>query len=231
MKTKTMPEQIVKQTPPYLPYKTFRNFIDGLRVGIPGRIDRSVIPSLSGVTQSMLIGALRYFNLTNSDGRPTELLGGLVSAEPVDRQRLLQNLLRTGYPFMFSGTINLENATTKEVQEAFAGAGVSGDTVRKAVAFFLAAAQDADIPLSQYIKVRRLVTVLAKRRGGTKRAERAGREEGRPETGLRVQTNSQKTPYEMLIEILEPESMDEEEQKAVWTLIRYLKKREGEGER
>jgi len=35
----------------------------------------------------------------------------------------------------------------------------------------------------------------------------------------------------MLIAILDPDSMEEEEQKAVWTLIRYLKRQESsEGE-
>lgn len=225
MRSKTMPQSADKQTPPYLPYKTFRNFIEGLRGGVPGRIDRTVMPRYSGAVQSMLLGALRYLKLTNPDGSPKPLLTKLAEAESGDRQTLLRDMLRAAYSFMFNGSINLQNATSKQVQEAFAGAGVSGDTVRKAVAFFLAAAKDADIPLSPYLKVRELVRTLARRRGVNK-ANGGGEKQG-GRLGERP-AGSQSTPYEMLINILDPGAMDEEEQKAVWTLIRYLKKREGE---
>jgi len=30
-----------KSLPPYVSYRTFRNFIDGLQTGMPSRIDRS----------------------------------------------------------------------------------------------------------------------------------------------------------------------------------------------
>ena len=43
--------------PPYLSYKTFETFIEGLKVGMPGRIDRSVMKTLSGANQSWLMGA------------------------------------------------------------------------------------------------------------------------------------------------------------------------------
>ena len=51
------PEPMPKINPPYLAFRTFRHFLDGLRAsGIPGRIDRSVMSSLSGGAQSALIG-------------------------------------------------------------------------------------------------------------------------------------------------------------------------------
>lgn len=225
MKEKVMPEKTEKPTPPYLPYRTFRNFIDGLRVGIPGKIDRSMLRSFSGVTQSMLISTLRYFKLITADGTPTETLSKLVQAEPVDRQRLLRDLLSAVYPFMFGRGINLQNATPDMVRKEFAKAGVTGDTVRKAVVFFLAAAQDADVPLSQYLKVRQVRT--ARRRTSTKTNGGTPRETAE----VKSDVGDQQTPYDMLISILDPEAMDEEEQKAVWILIRYLKKREGESGR
>jgi hypothetical protein len=38
-----------------------------------------------------------------------------------------------------------------------------------------------------------------------------------------------KTPYQVLIEMLDPENMEEKEREAIWTLLQYLKKREVAG--
>lgn len=215
-----------KPSPPYLPYRTFKNFIAGLRVGIPARIDRSVLYKLSGAYQSMLMGALRYFKLVQADGTPTNELEALVQAEAEDQKKLLRDLLKAAYPFMF-GDINLQNATPKLVRDAFSKAGVSGDTIRKAEAFFLMAAKDAGVPLSQYLKVRQSGNA-AKRRSATRNVDMPGEEDTREEEGLKPKARTTKSDYQMLIDVLDPEAMDDEEQKAVWTLIRYLKKQESE---
>src|SRR5262245_51299380 len=70
----TSPELMERVTPPYLAYRTLKNFLDALKKGIPGRIDRSVLSNLSGGAQSMLIGALRFFALIEADGTPTDTL-------------------------------------------------------------------------------------------------------------------------------------------------------------
>ena len=45
-----------KPIPPYVAYKTFINFINGLKQGIPARIDRETRnPSFPAQTQSQLI--------------------------------------------------------------------------------------------------------------------------------------------------------------------------------
>jgi len=221
MKEPVVPEQKpVRSTPPYLPYATFKNFLDSLKAGIPGQIDRSVMRSLSGSAQSMLIGSLRFFDLISEDGKPSPTLGKLVNAEPVDRQKILRGLIETAYPFMFGDGISLKTATPKQVADAFADAGVSGDTIRKAVVFFLSAAKDADIPLSPFLKVRQ-----PGRPPGSSGKRRPGRPVAPSITSNRGGVD-EKTPYELLISILDPEHMEKEEQDAVWTLIRYLKKQE-----
>src|SRR5689334_844024 len=54
---KTSPKSI----PPYVSFKTFDGFLEGLRTrGIPSRIDRSLMSNLSGASQSQLMVALRY---------------------------------------------------------------------------------------------------------------------------------------------------------------------------
>lgn len=164
MKQPVLPEKTEKVSPPYLPYRTLRNFLDSLRVGIPGKIDRSVLKNLSGSAQSMLIGALRYFELISQEGKPTHTLERLVQAEGADRQKLLQELLKHHYSFIFNDGINLQNATPKMLQEAFTNAGISGDTTRKAIAFFLSAAKDSGMTLSSYLKVRQIGRPAGSRR-------------------------------------------------------------------
>lgn len=52
-----------KKLPPYLPYRTLRSFLDNMKVALPNRIDRSLMPTMSGAMQSQLIGALEYLRL------------------------------------------------------------------------------------------------------------------------------------------------------------------------
>lgn len=138
------------KAPPYIAYKTFRNFVDSLKKAMPSRIDRSVLHTMSGGAQSQMMHALRSMELVTQHGIPTDSLRTLVSAEGDERKGALLAALRVGYPFLFSGTIDLATATGKQLLEEFDKAPISGDTVRRSVAFFLAAAKDAGIPLSTY---------------------------------------------------------------------------------
>lgn len=137
--------------PPYLAYKTFRNFIEQLRVTMPARIDRSVMPSLSGANQSWLIGALKYFKLIDEDGVPDEALKKLAKAEDQERKRLLREMLQRFYPFIFN-SIKLDGATPRQLEEQFSKTAATGDTVKKCIAFFLAAAKETDLELSPYLR-------------------------------------------------------------------------------
>ena len=148
-------EKVAKQealaVPPYLSFKTFKNFIDSLKVGIPMRIDRTVLNSMSGAVRSQLMAALRYLGLVTPHSVTTEKLASLVNSEGADFSRALTAILREGYPFLFQD-FDLMRATTGQMEEAFRKAGASGETIRKCVAFFLAAARAASLPLSPHIK-------------------------------------------------------------------------------
>src|SRR2546430_2527439 len=115
---------------------------------------RSVLSSLSGGAQSALLGALRFLDLTSADGAPNNTLERIVKAEGDERNKILADLLRNHYPFMFPPAFNLERATMKMVREAFDKAVGGGDTARKAMVFFLVAAKEAGVPVSNFIKVR-----------------------------------------------------------------------------
>jgi hypothetical protein len=142
----------VSAIPPYVPYKTLGNFLDGIKAtNMPSRIDRSVMPSMSGSLQGQLTSALRYLELVTPNGVPTERLVKIVNAEGAEKQKALRELIISAYPFLFKN-FDLERATTKQLEEQFASAGANGATVRKCMAFFMGAAKAADIKLSPHLK-------------------------------------------------------------------------------
>src|ERR1051326_547162 len=108
----------VAAVPPYVPFRTFRNFIEGLKQGIPSRIDRSVMGSMSGGLQSQLAAALKSLSLISANGLPTELLPKLVNSEGADRIKTWRQILALGYPFLFKN-FDLKSATPRMVAEEF----------------------------------------------------------------------------------------------------------------
>jgi hypothetical protein len=138
--------------PPYIAHRTFTNFINGLAQAIPDRIDKSIMRSLAGSTQGQLMSALKYFKLISDDGTPQPALKKLVESEGDARKKAMAELVKRSYDFVFSSGLNLQSATTAQVEELFTKEGVQGETRRKAFSFFLALCKDADIQLSKHIK-------------------------------------------------------------------------------
>ena len=198
------------------------NTLAAWRVALPGRIDRSLLGSYSGAVQSWMLGTLRYFELTDVTGHPTDRLRALVAAEGEVRQKQLAELVRLGYPFLFTGGFDVSKATTAQLDEKFTESGAQGDTVRRCVGFFMGLAKDASFSLSPYLKMRRTSNgrkPIAQRRA----AGKAPADNGEPPVGNKPQ---QMTAFQVLYNLLDPQQMDEQEAQAVWTLLRYLKKKE-----
>jgi hypothetical protein len=215
-----------KSAPPYVSYKTFKNFLDGLQVEIPGRIDRSVLRSLSGASQNALMTALRYLGLINSNWEPTAPLMALVRDDAAQKKSHLQDIIRRAYPFLFGGSVNIQNATQTQLMEAFREQGTTGDTTVKCIAFFTALAKDADLKMSPFVKGKpgpRLGSIRKRSGSGS-----TGSDEGSapPPSPPPAPTGNDS----MLLGMLDPARMNPEEQKAVWTLLLYLKKRPGGAE-
>ncbi len=143
-------------TPPYLSLNTFLNFIEGLaKVGVPNKIDRNIktLSSFSSAAQAQLITTLKYFHLMSGhDGIPTEKFHKLVEASEEEKKTILREIIIASYPFLFSEGFDLKSATSKDLQLCFEKAGAFGGTIRKSVAFFLAAAKYTGIELSPHIK-------------------------------------------------------------------------------
>jgi hypothetical protein len=144
-------ETLSKDIPPYLSPTTFQNFVDAHRRTLPTRIDRSIMSNLAGGDQVKILRGLRFFNLIDDDGHPTDSFKRLSDLDDDTYQSAWSALLRQAYPDLFS-VLNLEKATQAQIEERFREAGIKGDTVRKAVAFFVGMARMAGIPLSPYFK-------------------------------------------------------------------------------
>src|ERR1700691_4993636 len=81
-----------KLVPPYAPYRSFRNYLESLKQGIPSQIDRSVMRNMSGALQSQLSAALKYLGLVNAVGQPTDRLSRIVHSEGVERSNALRDV-------------------------------------------------------------------------------------------------------------------------------------------
>lgn len=140
-------------TPPYVSYKTFKGFLEGLGELLPSRIDRSLMSSMSGGTQSHLQQALRATGLVAEDGVPTERLRNLHRATDAERKAAIHEIVRSTYPFLWDSPFDLRATTSQHLDEQFRkNTGATGATVQRCVNFFKAMAQDAGIELSPHIQ-------------------------------------------------------------------------------
>ncbi len=222
------------RTPPYVSYRTFKTFLHDLGdAGVPSRIDRSVLTRFSGVVGTQLVHALRFFGLIEDDGRPTERLRRLAEAHGSARwPETFSELLRTSYAPMFA--IDLEAATPSHFSATFRKAFPAADAVvQKCVTFFLYAASDAGVKVSgRVLKGRKPRSVapptpaLRRTRKPVEPVARAFEAPPPPAPAAAAPPGGEaKTPSEWLIQHLDPNAMDEAEQAAVWTLLKYFRAR------
>ncbi|MCH7738809.1 MAG: DUF5343 domain-containing protein [Chloroflexi bacterium] len=177
------------QIPPYVPYRTFRNFVDQLREGIPARIDRSVWGArYSGSSGIQLMTTLKVLGLTDADGRPTEELERLVMTDGDERRAVLAAILQRHYRPIF--TLDLARATKAQFSETFKVYGAREGVLRKCENFFIQAAQDAGIELSQYILARRHTSRRASAGSRTRQSSVAAAQPGRLEAVPAAALNS-----------------------------------------
>lgn len=222
--------------PPSLAYKTLTNFLEQFQSSpIPSHIDRDFLPtSMSGATQASLISALKFLRLIGENGVPEDNLHNLVKATKDERVVIWRGIMTSAYDFLLSN-VDIERTTTRIVSDKFKEQGISGDTIRKAMTFLIFAANDAGIKVSPHVKP---YHATGKSNVRTRKPESKPEKDSQEETNGSGESDSFKpevkrkpiseSPYQVLIDILNVD-MDEEEQKAVWTLIRYLKKQDAKG--
>ena len=145
-----------QRLPPYVSYRTFQNFLEGLQQGIPARIDRSYWSDrLSGSTGIQLMSALRFLRLIDANGVPTSQLKLLAQASGNQRAEVLKQVATEAFSFLMQGSFDLQSSTYAQLQEAFHNTFELTDGVsRKCVKFFVEMASAADMPLSPFISKR-----------------------------------------------------------------------------
>ncbi len=221
---------------PYIAFQSMKTFVQNLKPHkLPNRIDRSLLQNFAGTVQGQLIATLRFFDLIDAKGIPTEALERLHQAYDTDQWPVvLEDLLKKRYPAIFE--IGLATASPGQFNEAFRNAFGGAEAVqRKSRTFFLNAARDAQVEISQHItknkKPRSMPT------SGRRRAARATptRTPATPSTeppavnsngGLDAATTPRAPNAYQLLAVFDPSDMNPDEQAAVWTLIQYLKRKE-----
>jgi len=142
-----------KSLPPYVSYRTFRNFLDGLQLGMPSRIDRSYWGDrLSGSNGIQMMTALRFLGLIDNDGIPQTRLRQLVSARGTQRSEIMKQIAYTAFSFLAERSLDPQVATYSQLEEAFYNTyQATGDVARKCIKFFVSLESDAGIILSPFI--------------------------------------------------------------------------------
>jgi hypothetical protein len=162
-----------KRLPPYISYRTFLNFIDGMQQQIPSRIDRSYWNNtLSGSTGTQLMAALRFLKLIDLNGKPSSQLRALVASKGEQRASVLKDIVTGSFGFIFQGSLEPQNATYAQLEELFhSNFQCTNDVARKCIKFFIALSNDAGIVLSPFI-TKRSKTTHPHISGGTMRTRK-----------------------------------------------------------
>lgn len=165
---------------PYLSFKTFKSFLEGLahnETGLPGKIDRSLLATQSGSVQSSVMNALVFFSLIDLDGRPSAKLRAFVAGDDEVRRGLWSEMWSEAYSEIYQ-KVEVVNCTEGQFTEAVRSlSGYSGETVRKAIAFYIALSSEAKCEISTYLKP-------------PKRAPRRPKKRSTPNIQTKVKTDS-----------------------------------------
>jgi hypothetical protein len=209
-------------TPPYISFKTLTNLLERLQeTHLPPRIDRSYLDWLSGGYQTQVIAALRWLDLIGENGEVMGALTGLATT-PQSRPQLIGELLRGHYAPIFA--LSAKNGTQGQLEDEFRNYGLSGSTLRKAIAFFLHATQYAEIAVSPHFKVPAVRSSNGK--PATRKPRNAGKKGGaleQPSPPAPDPSADLRTRYiEMLLDKAQSqETMDSELLNRIETLLGY----------
>jgi hypothetical protein len=145
-----------KHLPPYISYRTFENFISRLQQQVPARIDRSYWgETLSGSTGTQLMAAMRFLNLVDANGKPTNELKMVASARGEDKPAALREITFEAYSFVLQSSLDLQNATYAQLEEVFHdNFQLTQDVGRKCIKFFISLAANSGTALSPFVTKR-----------------------------------------------------------------------------
>ena len=160
-----------KPLPPYASPTTFKSFNEKLGADPPDVIDRSVWGEwMAGGSGNQVMHALRALKFIDEAKNTEDVYRNFLTADDAERATILKGVLHEAYRWLFDGSINLESATAKQLEDKFREQGARGSVLTKNIKFFTEMASDANIPLSRYITERKRRATA--RQGTTKRTSR-----------------------------------------------------------
>src|SRR5208283_52044 len=113
-------DEIKKQNPPCVSYKTFDRFLSRFHQYLPVHFDGNYWGEMfPGDTWVQLDGAMHYLNLTDNDARPTPRLKFLTVATGEHRLALMRQIAYESYSFLFKAILDIHTATYKQMQDVF----------------------------------------------------------------------------------------------------------------
>ena len=140
--------------PAYISFSAFITLINILReVGIPLKIDRSVMSKASGSQYSAMVASLRFLSLVDESDKPTPKMKELVEANDETRGEMFRSITKESYSFLLDDPeFHLDRATGNQVAAKFREQEISGSTVTKSIAFFISICQAAGMKVSSHVK-------------------------------------------------------------------------------
>jgi hypothetical protein len=219
----TMSDKTKSGPPPYATWSSFFSFLNKLRdATIPSRIDPSVFGNASGSLSYSIIATLKFLKLISADGLPLPAMNKLVKASDEERKPLIAALVKEAYPSFFGGDIDITAATAAQFDEHIRGTfESSGSTVDKIAGFFIGAATFAGIDMSALIKARKQIAASATAAKSKKQRKADDDDDGHRDPPPVVTIEPKALEYQ-LIDLMKTDGVGEEEQKAIWTLVRFL---------
>jgi len=205
MATDTKSELKASRNPPYIPWKTFENYIGGLKGStVPHTLDGSIKPKgMAGGMWRQLLSAIRFLGLTKEGNVVDDSLESLVASHGTDQWgQAVKETILPAYDDIV-GDLPLDNATPGQLNKCFVDrSGANGQVLDKCVRFYLHALKHSGTKYSSHLSMREpgaspKRNVAGKRRQKPKSTEQSG--DTIPHTPpARNQPEAAKTPTGMI---------------------------------
>lgn len=203
---------------PYMPGGAFTNsfarYADG---GLPDVFDKSYFGNISGSTIAQTRSTLRYFDLIDDEYAPTDMMRDLVAADEETRKSLLKMMVEEKYPDALALSMS---ATSGQLAKVFNDRGINGQTVDKAISFYLHMLDYLGIPYSSHFKKRRASNGGGSRRRAAKKQVQETPVVHAPPKPKVATEEEQKAAYvQTLLDLAKKDGADAEIQSAIFDRI------------
>lgn len=240
-----MRNSVKSTTPGPMPVYVSLSAIEGVigdlaKHGLAASLDEGVLKKVSSSMRRQILAGLKFLGLIDQRGCTRSLLRDLVEAHGTEAwPSALERVLRSAYKPLFAQPLHEIRASN--FKELFSQTYPSTiELTRKSITFFLAAAFAAQIPLADELlegrRVRRRRPAAAERARGGSTSEARGNDDqlGRRETidpgllestGVRDPGSRDRDATMFLAELLDQSVMTDDEQQAVWTLLKFVRRK------